>query len=83
MYRLIITDPTGNEFDAETDGPVMTRADAGMYAGLALAGIRVPGQRPGVPIRDMTVFDRRVQAAALGENVLHEPSGYSFRTEEF
>jgi hypothetical protein len=88
IYRLIITDPTGNEFDAETDGPLTTRADAGMYAGLALAGIRVPGQSPGVLIHEgvlihqMRAFDRRVQAAPLGENVLHEPTGYRFRTEE-
>lgn len=75
-YRLIVTRPDGSQTHSSADA-LPSREGTGMDALRVLAAQNIGFGREGL------VFGRQVRDAAIGETVMHEPSGYSFRTEEF
>lgn len=75
-YRLIVTHPNGTQAHSTTD-PLPDREATGMSALRALAAKNIKFGPEGIG------FGRRVRDAAVGETVTHEPSGYTFRSEEF
>lgn len=75
-YRVIVTRPNGAQEQSSTK-PLPDREATGMSALRVLAAKNIKFGPEGVS------FGRRVRDAAVGETVKHEPSGYSFRTEEF
>lgn len=76
-YRLIVTRPDGTTFQTHIN-PLESLTAVGV------AAMGVLGEEYGrITIGEGKAFGREVRDAALGETVTHEPSGYSFRTEEF
>ncbi|NUS82761.1 MAG: hypothetical protein HOY75_08405 [Streptomyces sp.] len=75
-YRLIVTRPTGEQFQSSTE-PLPDREAAGMSALRALANNGATFGRAGL------VLGRDIRDATIGTTVTHEATGYSFRTEHF
>lgn len=76
-YRLIIDWPDGSQSQSRP-GPESSRHELGLDA-MRFIGEQVPS----VTIIEGKRLGTAVKEAALGEPVLHLPSGFAFTTQEF
>lgn len=76
-YRLIIDWPDGSQSQSRP-GPEPSRHELGLDA-MRFIGEQVPS----ITIIEGKRLGAAVKKAALGEPVLHLPSGYAFTTQEF
>ncbi len=83
MYRVVFERPDGSKGQTSID-PFESRHMAALSLLPVFVAESVRGvEADRIPIGEAKVLAKRCMDADLGDFVTHEPSGYTFTTEEF